>query len=323
MNIKHFGQQLLRKGIKTMASDLYLFPSGEQVYELKFRYHDKSYLEQEVSREEADKLIAFFKYLGGMDVSEKRKVQVGGTTVARGKKNYRIRLSTVADYLNRETLVIRFLYSRESGQKLRYILPEQWLFLTSQIKNKGLYLFSGPTGAGKTTTMYCLAHTFFQERQGQILTIEDPVEITDAAFLQFQVNEKIGLTYEELVKVCLRHRPDLLIIGEIRDESTARMALQAALTGHLVFSTIHAKDKQNIRQRLLDLKASPIVLDQCIQGMVYQELLPLASSEQEYGVLYDLTFQKQEVTTWEKSLNVAYKQQKITQKTYQLFSTSF
>lgn len=320
MKIKGTAYHLLKKGVKISASDLYIFPIDCNQYELSFRYHDQIISERKISIEEAEKLILFFKYLGGMDVSERRKVQVGSATIKRKEWQTRFRLSTVADYRNRETLVLRFLYQTKGSTGLTFCLPEQWDLLKRTIQDKGLYLFSGPTGAGKTTTMYCLAKYLLEKKRRQIITIEDPVEIEDAQFLQFQVNEKIGLTYESLSKVCLRHRPDVLIVGEIRDQETAQIVMRAALTGHLVFSTIHARSKNQIEERLFDLGVTRDEFSQSVSGLIYQEILPLTTAANDYGVLYDLTLQKREVSTWQKSLETAYQTKIISQSTYQNFS---
>ncbi|MBP2966708.1 ATPase, T2SS/T4P/T4SS family, partial [Acinetobacter baumannii] len=207
-------------------------------YEFSYRYHHHIEPFKKIKKNQAEKIILYLKYQAGMDIAEKRKVQVGSATINGKEEKFRIRLSSVGDYLNQETLVIRFLYNADNKKDYDYIFPEQYEVLKQQVGKKGLYLFSGPTGAGKTTTMYELVKEMCQAEKKQIVTIEDPVEIECQNFLQFQVNKKIDLTYESLIKVCLRHRPDILIIGEIRDKKTAQMVIRAALTGHMVFSTI-------------------------------------------------------------------------------------
>ncbi|MFW8053010.1 competence type IV pilus ATPase ComGA [Vagococcus fluvialis] len=316
MDVKKVVKSLLKKGFQTQASDLYLFPTGEK-YELTYRYHHEIESYQVVDKKIGEKLILYLKYLGGMDIAEKRKTQTGSATIKVKEKQLRVRVSSVADYQNRETLVIRFLHQKETPLRCRYILPSQQQQLTSLINKKGLYLFSGPTGAGKSTTMYELANQLYEERRQQIITIEDPVEIEHSSFLQFQVNEKIDLSYEELVKVCLRHRPDVLIVGEIRDQETAKIVVRAALTGHMVFSTIHASNKESVRLRLLDFNIPSIELDQCLCGVIYQELLQTTENKQ-YGVLYDF-FINGEETNWEKSLEEAYKKRVISQKVFDFY----
>lgn len=146
-------------------------------------------------------------------------------------------------------------------------LPE----LRKKIQARGLYLFSGPVGSGKTTLMYHLAQLKFSGQQ--VMSIEDPVEIKQEAMLQLQLNETIGMTYDSLIKLSLRHRPDLLIIGEIRDQETARAVVRASLTGATVFSTIHAKSVRGVYERLLELGVSEDELRMVLQGVCYQRLI--------------------------------------------------
>ena len=316
MEVKKIARALLKKGFQTSASDLYIFPNKTS-YELSYRYHHDIETYKVVDKELGEKLILYLKYLAGMDIAEKRKTQVGSTSVKVNKKNRRIRLSSVGDYLNRETLVVRFLHSSAEEVCHHYVLPEQYELLEKRVTKKGLYLFSGPTGAGKSTTMYRLAASLYETKQQQIITIEDPVEIENTAFLQFQVNQKIDLTYQELIKVCLRHRPDVLIIGEIRDQETAKMVVRAALTGHTVFSTIHATDKESVLLRLLDFGVPEEELKQCLRGIIYQELMPV-KTENRYSVLYDLSVNGVE-TNWQKSLKEAYEKGILSEGIYQPF----
>ena len=137
------------------------------------------------------------------------------------------------------------------------------------VHRRRLYLFSGPTGSGKTTLMYRLA----KQNRGQVITIEDPVEIEEDTFLQLQTNDAIGLNYDTLIQLALRHRPDCLIIGEIRDSLTAKAAIRAALTGHKVFATVHAANLAETKSRLRDLLPVENELDYCLGGIVYQRLL--------------------------------------------------
>lgn len=320
MDVKKQARHLLKQGIKMSASDLYVFPN-QKGYELSFRYHHDITKYQQLTADEGEKLILYLKYSAGMDISEKRKTQVGSTSIKVGKRTLRIRLSTVGDYLNRETLVVRFLQNNnEKEQNYHYVLDRQLQLLERGVTKAGLYLFSGPTGAGKSTTMYRLATLINEQKNKQIITIEDPVEIENSCFLQFQVNEKIGLTYQALVKVCLRHRPDILIIGEIRDQETAKMVIRAALTGHMVFSTIHATDKESVMTRLREFGIPEVELLQSLRGIVYQELLPVTTSNR-YSVLYDLAMNGVK-TNWEESLHEAYEKEIITNETYQLYTSN-
>ena len=146
-------------------------------------------------------------------------------------------------------------------------LPE----LKKKLAGRGLYLFAGPVGSGKTTLMHALAQECFADQQ--VMSIEDPVEIKQDNMLQLQLNDQIGMTYDNLIKLSLRHRPDLLIIGEIRDKETARAVVRASLTGVTVFSTIHAKSVRGVYERLLELGVSEEELKIVLQGICYQRLI--------------------------------------------------
>ncbi|MEG0731591.1 MAG: competence type IV pilus ATPase ComGA [Vagococcus sp.] len=312
MDVKKRVRQLLKQGFKHLASDLYIFPNQTK-YDLSFRFHHDIEIYESISMEEGEKIILYLKYLAGMDIAEKRKTQVGSTSIKLGKKSYRIRLSSVGDYLNRETLVVRFLQDNRGKNKLNYVLDKQFEALEKSVQVPGLYLFSGPTGAGKSTTMYQLATSLNRNKNKQIITIEDPVEIENTEFLQFQVNNKIDLSYQELVKVCLRHRPDILIIGEIRDQETAKMVVRAALTGHMVFSTIHATNKESVLIRLKEFGIPEVELIQSLRGVIYQELVPVISKEK-YAVLYDWSI-NEVITNWEENLQEAVEKERITKET--------
>lgn len=313
--MKKLAMKLLHYGYTNQMSDLYVLPKISH-YEVSFRYHHEISRYSELTDKTAEQLILYFKYLAGMDIAEKRKTQMGGTTIKLKKGAIRVRLSVVGDFLNRETLVIRFLYPM-SSKTLNFVDEQQLHMIKQQVSRNGLFLFSGPTGSGKSTTMHVLMNELLLRNNKHIITIEDPVEIEDEGCLQFQVNEKIGLTYQELIKVCLRHRPDCLMIGEIRDTETAKMAIRAALTGHLVFSTIHAKNRRGVESRLIELGIPKEDIRQSVQGIVYQEMIPILTKDK-YGVLYDMSYQEGE-NQWEKSLQKAYYEKKITGKTYQKF----
>ncbi len=143
--------------------------------------------------------------------------------------------------------------------------------ILNEIKGRGLYLFSGPVGSGKTSLMYQLVKLRFETKQ--VITIEDPVEIKQDNMLQLQLNESIDMTYDNLIKLSLRHRPDILIIGEIRDKETARAVIRASLTGAMVFSTIHAKSIPGVYARMLELGTSSEELQNALRGIVYQRLI--------------------------------------------------
>ena len=265
--VQELAKRIIADAVDKYVTDLYLVPRA-QSYELYERYDDERVFVGEYDEAEFAALISHFKFMAGMNVGEKRRSQQGSCDYDYGKGTISLRLSTVGDYRNKESLVIRFLY--EGVHDLRYwfnALEE----VSQEIKGRGLYLFSGPVGSGKTTLMYHLARLKFSKQQ--VLTIEDPVEIKQDDMLQLQLNEAIGATYDNLIKLSLRHRPDLLIIGEIRDQETARAVIRASLTGATVFSTVHAKSISGVYARLLELGVREEELKNALQGIVYQRLI--------------------------------------------------
>ena len=185
-------------------------------------------------------LLTHFKFLAGMNTGERRRVQLGACWYElEGSSAKRLRLSTVGDFEGNESLVIRLLHDQK--QELEFWFDDK---LQDFRCKRGLYLFAGPVGSGKTSLMFDLAHRHFSN--AQVITIEEPVELIESDFIQLQVNDVIGNSYDELIKLSLRHRPDLLIVGEIRDQQTARAVLRASLTGYTVFSTNFDKAKKLI-----------------------------------------------------------------------------
>lgn len=294
MQIETISDDLIAYGIEERMQDLYIYFLNEKASVYYRKDQQMIPFEDEVSVEVAQQLIARFKYLGEMDVGEKRKAQLGAITYPLPTCQPRLRLSTVGDYRGKESLVIRFLHDFNL-QNLGYFCPEDVTLIEKNIYQKnGLYLFSGPTGSGKTTFMYHLA----QQIDGQVITIEDPVEIEQPNFLQLQTNDKIEQNYDQLIKLALRHRPDVLIIGEIRDALTAKAAIRAALTGHKVFATIHAKGVNETRSRLVDLVGESSELDNCLMGVIYQQLLLTKQSEMKALFAYDFFFEQGSSKSW-------------------------
>jgi competence protein ComGA len=267
MDICAFSDELVRYAQTHKMQDLSILPTVEGM-DLIFSKSYYRQVYQKVTTEEAQQLITRFKFLGGMEVGEKRRAQLGAISYPLSEGEQRIRVSTVGDFQGRESLVLRFLHPLE--QFHGFFLTEQYEAILAASRYRGLYLFSGPTGSGKSTLMYRLAST----ATGQVITIEDPVEIIEPAFLQLQTNAAIGQDYDELIRLSLRHRPELLLIGEIRNKETAKAAIRAALTGHRVFATIHARGLAETTTRLQELSEETAVLKHCLQGIIYQRLLP-------------------------------------------------
>ena len=265
--VQEIAQKIIATAKKKGAQDIYFIPK-EATYELHMRIGDERCLVDSYEFNVLAAVISHFKFVAGMNVGEKRRSQLGSCDYQYDEKVSSLRLSTVGDYRGHESLVIRLLHDEE--QDLHFWFQDIGE-LGKQYRKRGLYLFAGPVGSGKTTLMHELAKSLFKGQQ--VMSIEDPVEIKQEEMLQLQLNEAIGLTYENLIKLSLRHRPDLLIIGEIRDSETARAVVRASLTGATVFSTIHAKSIRGVYERLLELGVTEEELAVVLQGVCYQRLI--------------------------------------------------
>ena len=265
--VQEIAQKIITTAKENGAQDIYFSPK-EKSYELHMRVGDERRLVDSYDFEVLAAVISHFKFVAGMNVGEKRRSQLGSCDYQYEEKLSSLRLSTVGDYRGHESLVIRLLHDEE--QNLHFWFQDL-AELGEQYRQRGLYLFAGPVGSGKTTLMHELAKSLFKGQQ--FMSIEDPVEIKQEDMLQLQLNEAIGLTYENLIKLSLRHRPDLLIIGEIRDSETARAVVRASLTGATVFSTIHAKSVRGVYERLLELGVTEEELAVVLQGVCYQRLI--------------------------------------------------
>lgn len=274
--IEVIAHDLIIQAVNQQASDIHLMP-GPTGYCIYNRINGRLEATKTIDLNTGRKVIAHYKFLADMDVGEKRRPQSGACQFNLDKaQSIELRLSTITDVNLLESLVIRVIFSQvnQAGQVNCYF-PQQINWVRQLIRRKsGMILVSGPVGSGKTTTIYQLLRERMTQEQIQVITMEDPVEIMEPAFLQTQVNEKAGITYDLLIKSSLRHHPDILVIGEIRDEETARMTLRGALTGHLMIATIHAKDCLGVVARLRELGISQEQLRQALIGVLSQRLIP-------------------------------------------------
>ncbi|MCL2858146.1 MAG: Flp pilus assembly complex ATPase component TadA, partial [Streptococcaceae bacterium] len=265
--VEKLAREIISESVKSKVYDIYLLPFQSK-YQIYFRGAQNRFLYKEIDQEQAQSLLAHFKFVSGMNVGEKRRTQLGSCWYEVDGVARRLRLSTVGDFLGKESLVIRLLHDEKI--KLEFWFDDD-KELEKIISGRGLYLFSGPVGSGKTALMYELAKQHFAQQQ--VISIEDPVEIVNKEFLQLQLNSVIGNDYDELIKLSLRHRPDLVIVGEIRDKQTAQAVIRASLTGYTVFSTVHAKSISGVQARLLELGLSKEEIRNSVQGILYQRLI--------------------------------------------------
>ena len=268
MKIKAAVNSLIEDAINKHSSDIFFLMRGVNLV-VRFRTIIGIEKQAEYSIKEGKEMINFLKFAAQMDIAEHRRPQVGAFEYDFKGQIYYLRLSSIGDFNDHESLVIRIIYQISTG---KYFFDEQIENLKTLAQRRGLIVTSGPTGSGKTTTMYNLAKMIGQNQM--VMTIEDPVEIHEISFLQTQVNMTAEITYSKLLEAALRHRPDILIIGEIRNAITARLAIDAALSGHLVFATVHAKSTLQTISRLESLNINTADLYNCLTAVSYQRLLP-------------------------------------------------
>lgn len=255
------------------ASDIHFQPKRKSVH-IQFRIRGEIQHYEQLSEFLYNRMLSHFKFQANMDIGEKRKPQNGALTLSIFNEPINIRLSTVPTPYN-ESLVLRLLPQKHniSYQDL-FLFPESAKPLLSYIQEPhGLILLTGPTGAGKSTTIYSLLQVAATTYKRRILTIEDPIEIQNDTFTQMEVNEKAGITFSEGVKASLRQDPDIILVGEVRDEETAKIAVKAALSGHLIVTTMHAKNTLGAIYRLLNFGIPLSDIQQTLIAIATQKLI--------------------------------------------------
>lgn len=268
-------EQLLQDAIQLHATDIHFHPHRQNIL-IFFRIFGERKFHKKLEIGTYQLLLTYFKFTSGMDIGEQKKPQNGTIVMTNESKQYWLRLSTLPVY-DTESLAIRILPQKNDfSLKDLFLFPYQYEQLKKWLTKKaGIILFSGPTGSGKTTTMYTLLQTFIQKKSLQAITLENPVEQQLKHCLQVQINEKAGITYHSGLKAILHHDPDIILIGEILDEKTANFSFQTALTGHLVLSSIHAYNATGTIQRLYELGLTQTDLVDVLIAVVSLRLLPI------------------------------------------------
>ncbi|UOY93996.1 GspE/PulE family protein [Ectobacillus sp. JY-23] len=273
--IEQFADTVIKEAFELKASDIHVIPrQRDAVIEMRV---DRDLMQKHViAKAFAEKLISHFKFLASMDIGEKRKPQNGALEVNTHYANLHLRLSTLPT-LNQESLVIR-VHLQTATKPLSHLslFPNSAKKLLSLLHySHGLIVFTGPTGSGKTTTMYSLLHTAQHTLNRRVVTLEDPIEKRKDGMLQIQINERAGITYASGLKAILRHDPDIILVGEIRDEETAKVAVRASLTGHLVLTTLHTNDAKGAVLRLLDFHITHAEVEQALLAVAAQRLVEI------------------------------------------------
>lgn len=285
--------QLLSQAVESSTTDIHIKP-GPTDYDVSFRTFHALRQVMKIPLDLGDRMIAYFKYLSLLDMSEKRKPQTGSFHLPIRELPYYFRISTLPSVLTKESIVIRVMAEEtaHSIHELAAFRDSARLLEKLAEADQGLILLTGPTGCGKSTTLYSLLKHCSEKLNRNIITLEDPVERKNQSILQIQVNEKAGLSYAAGLKAILRHDPDIIMIGEIRDADTAQIAVRAALTGHLVFSTIHARHSVGCLHRLNDLGVSFEDMAQTLIAISAQRIIPVyldfEQSNATYRALYEI-----------------------------------
>ena len=266
-------QSMFNDAVQVRASDLHIEP-GENALRVRQRV-DGCLQEQSIDgRRIAGALVTRLKLMSGLDIAEKRLPQDGRFSVKVGSKSIDVRMSTMPTQYG-ESVVLRLLDQSSNLMTLEQLgMPEAMLkrFRALIERSAGCVLVTGPTGSGKTTTLYS-ALNYLNKSDTKIITVEDPVEYRLDRVNQVQVNAKIGLDFARVLRTTLRQDPDIILVGEMRDQETVDIGLRAAITGHLVFSTLHTLNAIATVNRLLDMGAAGYMIAAALHGIVAQRLL--------------------------------------------------
>ena len=274
-SIIRFVNQVLRDAIELRASDIHLEPFED---ELRIRYRIDGVLQEvpvpaQVKRFQPA-IVSRVKILSHLNIAEKRLPQDGRIKIRLDNAEVDIRVSVIP-MLHGEAVVMRLLRKDATllgMQQLGMAGRELKIFRSMLGLPHGIILVTGPTGSGKTTTLYTALNEI-NDSVRKIITIEDPIEYQLKGVNQIQVSEKSGLTFGRGLRSILRHDPDVILIGEIRDRETAQIAVQASLTGHLVFSTLHTNDAPGALTRLVDMGVEPYLVASSLEGVLAQRLV--------------------------------------------------
>ncbi|MFH1876286.1 MAG: ATPase, T2SS/T4P/T4SS family [Candidatus Omnitrophota bacterium] len=264
---------MVLQAVKERASDIHVEPEEASVrirYRVDGLLHEISLLPKKLQ----NSVISRIKILSNMDIAESRKPQDGRIRLVMEGKDLDIRVSTFP-VVHGENVVMRLLNKSSvvlGLEQVGFLERDGAAFAKIIRRPNGIVLIAGPTGSGKTTTLYA-ALTTISTMEKNIITIEDPVEYELPLIRQTQVNVKAGLTFANGLRSILRQDPDIIMVGEIRDKETAEIAIQAALTGHLVFSTLHTNDAPSAVTRLIDMGVEPFLISSSLVGILAQRLV--------------------------------------------------
>ncbi len=309
----------LRYAIEGEASDIHIEPLRDKV-RVRFRVDGVLNTSLVLPIKVLDAVVARIKVLCNMKLDEKRKPQDGRFSARIDGRKIDFRVSTFPTYFG-EKVVMRILDQQRGVQALDKLgLPARSLEMIQKALKRpyGLILISGPTGSGKTTTLYSMINAIDRETQN-VLSLEDPVEYNIEGMSQSQVRPEIGYTFASGLRTTLRQDPDIIMVGEIRDKETAQLAIQAALTGHLVLSTIHTNSSIGIIPRLIDMGVDPFLIAptlilgmaQRLVGKAYEPAVKKVATDESLKIFIDKQFEdlpesfKKELPSRDEILEIA------------------
>jgi type II secretory ATPase GspE/PulE/Tfp pilus assembly ATPase PilB-like protein len=290
--------RIIRNGLRKKASDIHILPQAKKIT-LAYRLNGQLLAENALDYSLHKQIAARIKILCGMDIAEQRMPQDGRLLLRDGKHKYEFRVSCIPNSFG-ESMVLRVL-NKDMAVELDVLgLRDEDVKQLSALARKpyGLLLVTGPTGSGKSTTLFAILQSI-AHLPAHILTIEDPVESEIPGSNQIQVNHKIGMTFARILRNVLRHDPDIIMIGEMRDPETAQIGIEAALTGHLMFSTLHTNSAVDTIIRLNDLGIPNYLIAPALLGVISQNLLKklctqcraeLDDDDQAFTMIKDLGF---------------------------------
>lgn len=264
---------LIAKAVDERASDLHVEP-GEAGFAVRLRVDGVMHDLQRMPRQQFDAVVSRIKLISGLDIAERRLPQDGRFSTRASGVELDLRVSVIPT-VHGESIVLRFLPKNTARLTLESIGMQtddltrlhEWLRMPN-----GIVLVTGPTGSGKSTTLYASLEVA-RDGERKIVTVEDPVEYHLPDVTQIQVQAEIGFTFAQALRVVLRHDPDIILVGEIRDAETASIAVQAALTGHLVLASLHTNDAAGAIPRLIDMGAEPFLISATLRGVIAQRLV--------------------------------------------------
>tara|TARA_B100000809_G_scaffold252150_1_gene286548 strand:+ start:1627 stop:3342 length:1716 start_codon:yes stop_codon:yes gene_type:complete len=264
---------VLYNAVKEGASDIHIEPA-DRCLRVRYRVDGRLYKSLEVPSHLLNAVTSRIKIMGSMDISERRLPQDGRINVALDGRRIDLRVSTFPASRGEKT-VIRVLDTRGTTLDLKDLGFAEDILNIFQANIKapnGIVLVTGPTGSGKSTTLYGALNEI-ATMENNVCTVEDPIEYNLGLINQFQVQEKVGMTFAMALRTLLRQDPDIIMVGEVRDEETARTAIQAALTGHLVFSTLHTNDAASAITRLVNMGVEPFLISAALNMILAQRLV--------------------------------------------------